>query len=330
MTTTTTTRPTRADQALADAGAGGRAARRLRRRRVLAGAASTTPSARWTCRPAAPRCWRARARWPKRASCPPCPRARKRRRPRQAGGRGQRAARGQALGRRLRGAGRRRTALSRRHRPALRAGHGGREARPLDEMERLLRRVIELKPDNAHAHNALGYSLADRSLRLPEARDLIRARSTCRRATPSSPTAWAGSSSAGQPRRGAAPAAPGLRRAARRRDRRPPGRGAVGDAASATRRAASGPKAQGPRRRQRRAARNAGPAQGRPVTGLRRRRAAWCAVALLLLVGAPRGPPPMRPCPGPAVAVGARRGHADGAASSVSADLRPARRQPPR
>lgn len=43
----------------------------------------------------------------------------------------------------------------------------------LDEMERLLRRVIELKPDNAHAHNALGYSLADRRQRLPEARQLI-------------------------------------------------------------------------------------------------------------------------------------------------------------
>jgi len=44
----------------------------------------------------------------------------------------------------------------------------------LADMERLLRKVIELKPDNAHAHNALGYSLADRSQRLPEARDLIR------------------------------------------------------------------------------------------------------------------------------------------------------------
>jgi tetratricopeptide (TPR) repeat protein len=42
-----------------------------------------------------------------------------------------------------------------------------------DEMERLLRKVIELKPDNAHAHNALGYSLADRRQRLPEARKLI-------------------------------------------------------------------------------------------------------------------------------------------------------------
>jgi tetratricopeptide (TPR) repeat protein len=43
----------------------------------------------------------------------------------------------------------------------------------VDEMERLLRKVIELKPDHAHAHNALGYSLVDRNMRLPEARDLI-------------------------------------------------------------------------------------------------------------------------------------------------------------
>ena len=46
-------------------------------------------------------------------------------------------------------------------------------ANRLDDMERLLRRVIALKPDQAHAYNALGYSLADRSLRLPEARQLI-------------------------------------------------------------------------------------------------------------------------------------------------------------
>ena len=43
----------------------------------------------------------------------------------------------------------------------------------MDEMEKLLRRVIELKPDHHHAYNALGYSLADRNLRLPEARELI-------------------------------------------------------------------------------------------------------------------------------------------------------------
>ena len=43
----------------------------------------------------------------------------------------------------------------------------------MDEMERLMRRLIELNPDAAHAYNALGYSLADRNLRLPEARQLI-------------------------------------------------------------------------------------------------------------------------------------------------------------
>jgi Flp pilus assembly protein TadD len=41
-------------------------------------------------------------------------------------------------------------------------------------MEKMLRRAIELKPDNANAYNALGYSLADRNLRLDEARTLIR------------------------------------------------------------------------------------------------------------------------------------------------------------
>jgi Flp pilus assembly protein TadD len=41
------------------------------------------------------------------------------------------------------------------------------------EMERLLRRVIEIKPDHQHAYNALGYSLADRNQRLPEAKALI-------------------------------------------------------------------------------------------------------------------------------------------------------------
>lgn len=41
------------------------------------------------------------------------------------------------------------------------------------EMEKLLRRVIAVKPDHAHAYNALGYSLADRNLRLPEAKALV-------------------------------------------------------------------------------------------------------------------------------------------------------------
>ena len=69
---------------------------------------------------------------------------------------------------------------------------------------------------------------------------------------------------AGQPRGSGAPAAPGLPVAARRRDRRPPGRSAVGQRAA--RRGAAHParRAQ-PRRRQRRAARNAGAAASRPV-----------------------------------------------------------------
>lgn len=43
----------------------------------------------------------------------------------------------------------------------------------VDVLETSLRKVITIKPDHAHAYNALGYSLADRSMRLPEARELI-------------------------------------------------------------------------------------------------------------------------------------------------------------
>ncbi|PXW94137.1 Flp pilus assembly protein TadD [Sphaerotilus hippei] len=43
----------------------------------------------------------------------------------------------------------------------------------MDEFEALLRAVILLKPDQPHAYNALGYSLADRKLRLDEARLLV-------------------------------------------------------------------------------------------------------------------------------------------------------------
>ena len=43
----------------------------------------------------------------------------------------------------------------------------------IDLLESNLRTLIELKPDHAHAYNALGYSLADRNERLPEARKLI-------------------------------------------------------------------------------------------------------------------------------------------------------------
>jgi tetratricopeptide (TPR) repeat protein len=42
-----------------------------------------------------------------------------------------------------------------------------------DVLEEKLRKLIQLRPDHAHAYNALGYSLADRNLRLPEARKLI-------------------------------------------------------------------------------------------------------------------------------------------------------------
>jgi tetratricopeptide (TPR) repeat protein len=43
----------------------------------------------------------------------------------------------------------------------------------IDEMERLLRKIISEKPEYHHAYNALGFSLADRNVRLTEARALI-------------------------------------------------------------------------------------------------------------------------------------------------------------
>jgi len=42
------------------------------------------------------------------------------------------------------------------------------------DMETSLRKIIELAPNNQHAYNALGYSLADRNIRLPEAVSLIK------------------------------------------------------------------------------------------------------------------------------------------------------------
>jgi tetratricopeptide (TPR) repeat protein len=42
-----------------------------------------------------------------------------------------------------------------------------------DEMERLLRQLINTRPQDPQAFNALGYSLADRNIRLDEARTLI-------------------------------------------------------------------------------------------------------------------------------------------------------------
>jgi len=43
----------------------------------------------------------------------------------------------------------------------------------LDEMERLLRQLIQIEPNNPHPYNALGYSFAERGVRLSEARQLI-------------------------------------------------------------------------------------------------------------------------------------------------------------
>ncbi len=42
-----------------------------------------------------------------------------------------------------------------------------------DVLESSLKRLIQIKPDHAHAYNALGYSFAERNLRLPEAKQLI-------------------------------------------------------------------------------------------------------------------------------------------------------------
>lgn len=42
-----------------------------------------------------------------------------------------------------------------------------------DVLESNLRKVIQIKPDYAHAYNALGYTLADRNMRLQEAYTLI-------------------------------------------------------------------------------------------------------------------------------------------------------------
>ena len=43
-----------------------------------------------------------------------------------------------------------------------------------DLMEQSLRKIIALTPDNQHAYTALGYSFAERNVRLPEAYDLIK------------------------------------------------------------------------------------------------------------------------------------------------------------
>ena len=42
-----------------------------------------------------------------------------------------------------------------------------------DVFEQLMRKLIQIKPDHAHAHNALGYGLLERNERIPEALELV-------------------------------------------------------------------------------------------------------------------------------------------------------------
>jgi hypothetical protein len=243
---------------LADAGAGRRAARRLRRRRSLAGPHRRPASARWRCRPAAPRSWRARARWPMRASsCDGCPSA-SRRCARQADGRGRVLREVKRWGDAFEVLAAARS-VSRRPRPHLRAGHGGREAGPAGrDGAPAAPRSSGSSPTTRTPTTRWAIRWPIAACACPRRANWCSVRWPCRPATPSSPTAWAGSSSAWATCPKPAPAAPGLRA-------RPDPRSAptwarcCGHWASATRRAGSGAR-QGPRRRQRRAARDAGPA----------------------------------------------------------------------
>ena len=154
------------------------------------------------------------------------------------------AARGQALERGLRGAGRRQPALPRRRRPALRAGHDGREDRPLDEMERAAapRDRAQARPRTTPTTRwAIRWPIA--TCACPRRATLIqRALRAGARRPVHHRQPGLGRVPARQPRRGAAPAAPGLRGAARRRDRAPTWARCCGPRASATKRAASGAK----------------------------------------------------------------------------------------
>jgi len=42
-----------------------------------------------------------------------------------------------------------------------------------ERFEQLIRKLMKIEPNNAHAYNALGYSLMERNLRLPEAMKLV-------------------------------------------------------------------------------------------------------------------------------------------------------------
>ena len=93
----------------------------------------------------------------------------------------------------------------------------------LPAMERLLREVMAAKPDYHQAYNALGYSFADRNVRLPEAKQLIQKALTF---APGRPVhqrqPGLGGVPHGQQGRGASHPRRGLQVAARPRDRRPP------------------------------------------------------------------------------------------------------------
>lgn len=53
------------------------------------------------------------------------------------------------------------------------AGMVAERANRLDLMENHMRKLMRLRPDHAHAYNALGYTLADRNVRLDEAESLL-------------------------------------------------------------------------------------------------------------------------------------------------------------
>jgi Flp pilus assembly protein TadD len=42
-----------------------------------------------------------------------------------------------------------------------------------ERFEQLIRKLMKIEPNNAHAYNALGYSLMERNIRLPEAMKLV-------------------------------------------------------------------------------------------------------------------------------------------------------------
>ncbi len=101
--------------------------------------------------------------------------------------------------------------------------------------------VIQMKPDYAHAYNALGYTLADRTNRLAEAKELI---DKAYKLAPDDPfildsLGWVYFRLGNKPGSAQVPA-DRLQLALRSGDRRAPGRSAVERAASTTRRRRSG------------------------------------------------------------------------------------------